>query len=132
MSHYAKVDQGKVVNIIVAEAEFFNNFVDTSPGTYVQCSYNTRGNVHYGNNGQPDGGVPLRGNYPSIGWTYDSRNDVFYAPQPYPSWTLNTSTWQWQPPVPYPTPVAGSATVYQWNESTQSWDNKPITGSKPQ
>ena len=117
MSHYAKVLNGKVVQVIVAEQEFFNTFVDTSPGNWIQTSYNTRGNVHYGSNGQPDGGIALRANYAGIDYTYDATNDVFYAPQPYPSWTLNEESWLWQPPTPYPTDNKN----YYWNESTLSW-----------
>lgn len=93
MGHFAKVLDGKVIQVIVAEPEFFNTFVDSSPGQWIQTSYNTRGNVHYGPDGQPDGGVALRGNYAGIGFTYDAQNDVFYAPQPGPEWTLNTTTW---------------------------------------
>ena len=99
MSHYAKCLDGKVIQVIVAEPEFFDTFVDSSPGSWIQTSYNTRGNVHYGPDGEPDGGVALRGNYAGIGYTYDHQNDVFYAPQPNPEWTLNTSTWLWEAPV---------------------------------
>ena len=97
MSHYAKVVNGTVTKVIVAEADFFNTFRDTSPGTWIQTSYNTRANVHFGANGKPDGGVALRGNYAGIGSIYDSTHDVFYAPNPGPEFTLNTSTWTWEP-----------------------------------
>jgi len=117
MSHYAKVLNGQVVQVIVAEADFFKTFVDSSPGTWLQTSYNTRGNVHYGADGQPDGGAVLRGNYAGIGSLYDSTHDVFYAPQPYPSWTLNQTTWLWEAPVPYPT----DGKYYTWNEATKQW-----------
>lgn len=117
MSHYAKVLDGKVVQVIVAEAEFFDTFVDSSPGAWIQTSYNTRGNVHYGPDGQPDGGVALRGNYAGVGFTYDAARDVFYPPQPYPSWTLNESTWLWESPVPYP----NDGKLYVWDEATTSW-----------
>ena len=83
MSHYAKVVDGIVNQVIVAEAEFFDTFVDSSPGTWIQTSYNTRGGVHYDpNTGQPDGGTALRGNYAGVGFVYDQQNDVFYPPQP--------------------------------------------------
>jgi len=95
MSHFAKVLDGKVVNVIVAEPEFFNTFIDTSPGQWIQTSYNTYGNVHYGPDGNPDGGTPLRGNFAGIGFTYDAEHDVFYAPKPDPTATLNTDTWTW-------------------------------------
>jgi hypothetical protein len=117
MSNYAKVLNGKVLEVIVADASYFDTFVDTSPGAWLQTSYNTRGGVHYGANGQPDGGVALRANYAGIGYTYDQVNDVFYAPQPYPSWTISAPTWLWQPPVPYPT----DGKNYVWDESTQTW-----------
>lgn len=109
MSHFAKVLDGKVLQIIVAEADFFNTFVDTSPGAWIKTSYNTHGNQH------PEG-RPLRGNYAGIGFTYDQTNDVFYAPQPYPSWTLNSS-WIWDSPVPYPT----DGNKYVWDETTIGW-----------
>ena len=117
MSHYAKVLNDKVVQVIVAEAEFFNTFVDTSPGQWIQTSYNTRGNIHYDQNGNPDDGIALRGNYAGIGYTYDKENDVFYAPQPYQSWTLNNTTWLWDPPTSMPT----DGEPYDWDEDTTSW-----------
>lgn len=117
MSHFAKVVDGKVINVIVAEIEFFNTFVDTSPGEWVQTSYNTRGGIHYGQDDKPDGGVALRGNYAGIGYIYDAINDVFYAPQPYPSWTLSNSTWLWEAPVPRPT----DGNSYKWNEESKTW-----------
>lgn len=98
MSHFAKVVDGKVTQVIVAEAEFFNTFVDTSPGTWIQCSYNTRSGVHFDQDGVADGGVALRGNYPGIGYTYDQANDVFYAPKPADDATLNETTWTWEVP----------------------------------
>lgn len=111
MSHFAKVLDGKVTRVIVAEPEFFDTFVDTSPGTWLQTSYNTRGNQH------TNGGTPLRGNYAGIGYTYDQANDVFYAPQPFASWTLNQTTWLWEAPTPCPT----DNKRYRWNEATTSW-----------
>jgi hypothetical protein len=102
MSHFAKVTDGKVTQVIVAEKEFFDTYVDSTPGEWIQTSYNTRGGVHYGQDGQPDGGVALRGNYAGIGYTYDRANDVFYAPKPGDDWVLNTTTWTWENPNPAP------------------------------
>jgi hypothetical protein len=110
MSHYAKVVSGLVTQVIVAEPEFFETFVDTSPGTWLQTSYNTYGNQH------PNGN-PLRGNYAGIGFIYDHENDVFYAPKPFASWSLNQSTWLWEAPTPMPT----DGKPYRWNEETTSW-----------
>jgi hypothetical protein len=97
MSHYAKVNDGIVVQVIVAEHDFFDTFVDSSPGTWIQTSYNTRGGIHYASDNQtPDGGVALRKNYAGIGFTYDSTRDAFIPPKPAGNWTLNETTCQWQ------------------------------------
>jgi len=119
MAHFAKVQDGIVTQVIVAEPEFFNTFVDTSPGEWIQTSYNTRGGVHYApNSNDPDGGEALRKNYAGIGFTYDRGRDAFIPPRPYASWTLNDSTCLWEAPVPYPT----DGQNYIWNEDTTSWD----------
>jgi hypothetical protein len=110
MSHYAKVVDGKVTQVIVAEAEFFNTFVDNSPGQWIQTSYRTHGNQH------PEG-KPLRGNYAGVGYTYDSVKDAFIPPKPFESWTLNDETCLWEAPVAMPTDG-----VYTWNEATKAWD----------
>lgn len=111
MGHFAKVVDGKVAQVIVAEPDFFNSFVDTSPGQWLQTSYNTIGNKH------TQGGVPLRGNYAGVGYTYDQTNDVFYAPQPFASWVLNKETWLWEAPTPMPT----DGKLYMWDEPTLAW-----------
>jgi hypothetical protein len=117
VTHFAKVLDGKVIQVIVAEPEFFDTFVDSSPGQWIQTSYNTRGGVHYGPDGEPDGGVALRGNYAGVGYTYDQANDVFYAPQPFPSWALDQTTWLWNAPIMYPT----DNQQYVWDEATVGW-----------
>lgn len=112
MAHYAKVNGGIVEQVIVAEADFFDTFVDSSPGAWIQTSYNTYGGVH------SNGGTPLRKNYAAIGYTYDATRDAFYAPQPYPSWTLNDTSCLWEAPTAMPT----DGKWYEWNEDTTSWD----------
>ena len=84
----------------------------------MQTSFNTRGNVHYGQDGNADEGVALRANYAGVGYTYDSTNDVFYAPKPYASWVLDDDTCLWEAPVAYP----DDDKEYEWNEDTTSWD----------
>jgi len=111
MSHYAKVLDGKVVQVIAAEADFFNTFVDSSPGTWLQTSYNTHGGVH------ANGGTPLRMNYAGVGYSYDAGKDAFIPPQPFPSWALDESTCLWNAPSPMPT----DGKAYNWDESTLSW-----------
>lgn len=110
MGHFAKVLDGKVTQVIVAEPEFFDTFVDTSPGTWLATSYNTFGNKHL------KGGTPLRGNYAGIGYTYDAQKDVFYAPQPFASWNLNDD-YLWEAPILMP----DDGKSYIWNETNQSW-----------
>jgi hypothetical protein len=111
MAHFAKVNNGIVEQVIVAEPEFFETFVDTSPGEWIQTSYNTRGGVHI------LGGTPLRKNYAGIGYTYDAQRDAFIPPKPYASWELNEETCLWEAPTPYP----DDGKKYNWNESTTSW-----------
>lgn len=111
MSHFAKVVNGIVTQVIVAEKEFIDTLVSSLSEKWIQTSYNTYNNQHLEDR-------PLRGNYAGIGYTYDSVNDVFYAPQPYPSWTLNNTTWLWEAPVNYPT----DNKKYIWNEKTLAWD----------
>ena len=118
MAHFAKVVNGTVDQVIVAEPEFFDTFVDSSPGEWIQTSYNTRGGVHYGQDGEPDGGVALRKNYAGVGFTYDAAKDAFIPPQPYNSWTLNEETCLWEAPVAYP----DDDNMYTWNEDTTTWD----------
>lgn len=118
MAHFAKVNNGIVEQVIVAEPEFFQTFVDTSPGEWVQTSYNTRGGVHYNpETGEPstDQSKALRKNYAGIGYTYDRVRDAFIPPKPYVSWVLNEFTCLWDAPVPKP------EGQYTWDESTVSW-----------
>jgi hypothetical protein len=116
MSHFAQVIDGIVQDVIVAGQDFIDAL--PNPQNWVQTSYNTRGNVHYAPISDiPDGEPPLRGNYAGIGYTYDAINDVFYTPQPYPSWTLNTNTWLWEAPIKMPTKKGN----WTWDEPTLSW-----------
>ncbi len=116
MGHFAKVVDGKVTQVIVAEPEFFTTFVDSSPGEWIQTSYNTIGNQH------KLGGTPLRGNYAGIGYTYDSQKDAFYAPKPYQSWILNESTFLWEAPVQMP----DDGKPYRWDEQTKNWQEAEV------
>jgi len=107
MAHWAKIEDGVVTQVFVAEQDF----VDTQEGTWFQTSYNTHGGQH------TLGGTPLRKNYAGIGYVYDSTRNAFYEPQPYSSWTLNETTCQWVSPVAYP----NDDKSYVWNEDTTSW-----------
>ena len=111
MAHFAKVLNGTVTQVIVAEPEFFDNFIDDSPGEWIQTSYNTRGGVHI------LGDAPLRKNFAGVGFTYDRLTDAFIPPCPYPSWTLNTESCLWIPPAEYPQ----DGQKYVWDENNQQW-----------
>ena len=97
--------------IIVAEADFFDTFVDDIPGEWIQTSYNTREGVH------KLGGTPLRKNFAAIGGTYDATRDAFLPPKLYASWTLDENTCIYVPPTSYPT----DGKDYNWDEATKSW-----------
>jgi hypothetical protein len=107
MAHFALIKDGVVTNVIVAEQDF----IDTQSGTWVQTSYNTHGGVH------SLGGTPLRKNYAGIGYVYDAERDAFYAPSPYPSWSLDEDTCLWEAPVAHP----NDELEYTWDESILSW-----------
>lgn len=111
MAHYAKVVNGIVENVIVAEQDYIDTLPDANE--WIQTSYNTYGNQH------PEG-RPLRANFAAIGSIYDSSADVFYAPQPFPSWTLNKQTYLWEAPVPNPN-KKGEYSCFKWDEATTSW-----------
>ena len=111
MAHYAKVNNNIVEQVIVAEASFFDDFVDNTPGEWIQTSYNTHGGAHL------EGGTPLRKNFAGVGDVYDPIKDAFYTHQPFDSWTLNETTCVWEAPVVYP----DDGKFYEWNEGTQAW-----------
>lgn len=118
MAHYAKVVDGTVVQVIVAEEEFFNTFVDDSPGEWIQTSYNTVGGKHYNpETGLEDDATPLRKNFAGVGFKYDADNDAFHPPQPFDSWTLNTTSYLWEAPVAYP----NDGKRYEWDEAAGNW-----------
>lgn len=124
MSHFAKVIDGKVVEVIVIEQDVLNTGHWGDPSLWIQTSYNTRGGVHL------QGGTPLRKNYAGVGYTYDSERDAFYAPQPYPSWSLDETSCTWQAPFPAPE-VTDDSGYYTWDESVVNWSfvifEKPAT-----
>lgn len=107
MAHFAKIVDGTVELVIVAETkEWCENNLG---GTWIQTSYNTIGNVH------TLGGTPLNKNYAGIGYTWDGTG--FAAPQPYPSWQLDQETYLWNAPTPKPE----DGKPYRWDEETLSW-----------
>ena len=111
MGHYAKVEDGVVTQVIVADGP---DWCETNlGGEWVQTSYNTFGGVHSG------GKFPIHKNYAGIGYLFDGIG--FYAPQPYPSWVKNAETYLWEAPVAMPT----DGKKYEWDEETTSWVEIP-------
>ncbi len=113
MSHFAKVEDGIVVEVHVVEQEL----VDTYDGTWIQTSYNTRGGKHYEPNSEVEDDKPaLRYNYAGLNFTYDSVKDAFIPPKPYPSFVLNETTFRYEPPIPYPEGLPGGPNRFFWDE----------------
>lgn len=113
MAHFAKVVDGVVEQVIVADNK---EWCETNlGGTWVQTSYNTYGGI----NNRP-GGEALNKNYAGIGYTWNGTG--FAAPQPFPSWILNSDTYLWESPVPYPT----DGKRYVWNEENLEWQESEI------
>ena len=102
MAYYAKIKNSIVTKVIVAEADFFDTFVDDSAGQWLETKI--------------DGS--LRKNHAGIGFTYDLTRDAFIPPKPYTSWTLDEDTCLWKAPTAYPS----DDNMYQWNEDNQEWE----------
>ena len=120
MSHFAKVEDGVVTQVLVAEQDFINSGAVGDPAQWIQTSYNTRAGVHYeanSNTPSADQSKALRKNYAGIGYTYDAVRDAFIPPSPFPSWVIDESTAQYVPPVAYPT----DGQSYEWDEATVNW-----------
>ena len=118
MGHFAQIDENNIVTqVIVAEQDFIDSGLVGDPSFWIQTSYNTRGNVHYGSDGTPDGGIALRKNFAGIGYKYDRELDAFIPPAPFKDWVINSDTGLWESPVPYPE----DGNTYGWDESTSNW-----------
>ena len=111
MSHFAKVENGIVTQVIVIEQDVVDTGLFGDPTLWVQTSYNTSGGVH------SQGKTPLRKNYAGVGYTYDATRDAFIPPSPYPSWLLDETTCLWNAPTPMPT----DGKLYQWVEADLNW-----------
>ena len=111
MAHFAELDgDNKVIRVCVVDnthvpsdkhADGETWCEDFWGGTWKQTSYNNN----------------IRKNHAGIGYTYDEDKDAFIAPQPYPSWTLNETTWTWDAPIAYP----DDDKIYEWDEATTNW-----------
>ena len=121
MGHYAKVKNGIVTRVIVADESFIATYKDGEEGNWIKTSYNTYGGKHYNRNTNElsyDQSKALRKNYAGIGYTYDEVKDAFIPPQPFNSWILNEDTCLWNPPTPCPQ----DKNLYIWNEDILNWE----------
>jgi len=116
MAHFAQLDDNNVVTqvIVVANEELLLDGVESEAKGVIFCKSLFGQDTKWK---QTSYNGNIRKNYAGIGYVYDVANDWFYAPQPYPSWTLDAEA-RWQPPVPYPT----DGKFYTWNEESLSWD----------
>ena len=117
MAHFAEIDSDNIVKqvivihnneLLLGDTESEQKGIDFCELLYghrnwIQTSYN--GNIRY--------------NYAGIGFTWDSDNEAFYAPQPYASWSLDEN-FIWQAPVPYPED-ASPEKIYEWDEENLTW-----------
>jgi hypothetical protein len=96
---FAQLDEN---NVVVNVALVTREFLEANPERYVGRWVETF--------------IDDEHTFGNIGYTYDAVNDVFIAPQPYPSWTLDEN-FDWQPPTPIPT----DGGMYRWNEEELVW-----------
>lgn len=115
MAHFAQIDANNVVLRVIVVDTKDNSTADGVEkesigqafcerlfgGRWVQTSYNNN----------------IRKRYAGAGYTYDETLDAFIPPNPYPSWTLDSTTADWVAPIPMPT----DGQIYIWDETTQSW-----------
>jgi hypothetical protein len=115
MAHFAELDANNVVLRVIVVANKDTADANGVEKEYIGAAFCER--ILGGTWKQTSYNANIRKNYAGIGFTYQSDIDAFVAPQPYPSWVLNTTTAQWEAPVPYPT----DGKIYLWDEATQSW-----------
>ena len=109
MSHFAKIENGVVTQVIVATQEEINSERHGDAFLWTQCSYNSN----------------FGGAYPSIGYTYNKETNIFTEPKPFDSWILVNNSWEAPKPIPeIDDPQTESSIIYAWNETTQVWENE--------
>jgi hypothetical protein len=108
MAHYAFLDEKNIVTEVITGIDE----TELIEGLSTEVWYgNFRGQAckrtSYNNN--------IRGTYAGIGYSYNSDEDIFVAPQPFPSWTRSGSFWN------APTPRPEDDKFYTWDEDSLSW-----------
>ena len=102
MSHFAKIENGVVTQVIVAEQDFIDSGAVGDSSQWIQTSYNSN----------------IRKRYAGIGYTYDVDLDAFISPKPFDSWILDVESANWIAPVAMPQ----DEKMYLWDEETLSWE----------
>lgn len=121
MAHYAFLDDNNIVTEVIVGIDETELIEGKDPETWYgnfrgQVCKRTSFNTYQGEHLQ--GGTPFRGNYASIGFTYDAELDAFIEPKPFESWILNKSIYAWEAPVELP----NDGKEYSWNESIVNWE----------
>jgi hypothetical protein len=128
MSHFAKVVNGVVEQVIVAEQDFIDRLPPERNTVWVQTSYNTReGKYVNPKNGEEMPGTPMRKNFAGKGYTYDEARDEFIPPKPFRAWVRDMDKGTWKPPRPIPR----DGKLYDWDDDADDWRvvlENPIIG----
>ena len=131
MAHFARIKDGIVDFVTVGRDEDENREDELAHDGWIyrRTSYNTRGGVHYGADGQPsaDQSKAFRKNYAGLGYVYDAIRDAFIPPRPYASWILNEDSCLWDAPVAMPE----DGKFYSWDENAQQWKEVIVDGQTP-
>lgn len=120
MAHFAQLDENNIVSqvIVINNDVIENKSFPQSEQIGIDFCKSLFGNET--NWAQTSYNASFRYNYAGIGFTFNntaSPDGAFIPPQPFPSWLLNTTTYQWEAPAPYP----NDGNRYYWDETAQSW-----------
>ena len=127
MAHFARIKNGIVDFVTVGRDDDENREDELAHDgwIYKRTSYNTRGGVHYGSDGQPsaDQSKAFRKNYAGLGYAYDADRDAVIPPKTFNSWVLNEDSCLWDAPVAMPEDAGTGEPPkrYQWDETTVNW-----------
>ena len=118
MAHFAKVENGIVTRVIVAEQDFIDSGAVGDPSEWIQTSYGAFGGEYLDvqtYSVRPEKQA-LRKNFAGVGFTYDSVRDAFIPPKQFESWILNEDTCLWEAPIEKPIDAK-----YYWSEEVKNW-----------
>lgn len=116
MAHFAQLDENNIVIqvIVVNNNDIMENGQESEAKGIAFCRSLFGQDTNWA---QTSYSGSFRVRYAGIGYTFDVALNAFIPPQPYPSWSLDTTTCDWVPPVPMP----DDGKFYVWDEATLSW-----------